>query len=764
MRHVKSTVRVPALGAGSYQTVYRKQILPKARKGGLRELQYFAEGIHGFKEFVIPEVFEAFVEHLDVSKVPRLETLPTSFARKADRFNNLIVERAFLSVRGLAEAAIFKDVVWKDTSIGELLTSRWPGILAWLCYFYVACFEKNLVDASFKDGMSQCMNLAFVLPTNGDKFTLAIADVPGTIRLATLLCMLDNKGSYLEGYDLHIGTSTLMAFLQIKVDKRLLDEVVGTVGGNATLIVDTLVARLERAVNSPEMSCAAISTQLTMLQKFNLVPKHPLWVALRAKNHLVIVTNVLLRLSEIPFSSGDFSPGSTTNVQHCMTTALFDINHILRSTASTKPALQALQAGLMKALVECSSLAFSFTPTDRIAITSTLHHLFRLTTIVAVARQASAELERLENTLSVQARFNGATPDVRDAWKAFYEAILARREILAKMQELSSTPMECDNCFKFDERANFKKCAGCGKAHYCSKDCQARAWKERGHRAECKSLKNKPGKARSRTANQERYFLARVAVNDAQHKKEQLKLMASVGLKFVRMTVDYRFVPPRCLVHCGKKDLTAQLQETSKMLTELKEKHLPAIAELDRLELSEDPGEISSVLLDSSLEEHAQEDDADNEPVETSRIQLLDDETQTNTNQNSPPVDFIVYLPSGEGTRVERFIIDDFWEFVQIKFDDLETDSDFYQDADADALDDKYEIPLERFSPEVQELTRLSRIEQSRRILAERAEEELVQRRQEVLVSFVKKLGFIKMQTSQILEDCRQRANAGKVD
>ncbi len=154
--------------------------------------------------------------------------------------------------------------------------------------------------------------------------------------------------------------------------------------------------------------------------------------------------------------------------------------------------------------------------TRQIAITSTLHHLFRLTTIVAVARQASAELERLENTLCVQARFNGATPDVRDAWKAFYEAILARREILAKMQELSSTPMECDNvsrlypvldgarlftwcqylilqCFKFDERANFKKCAGCGKAHYCSKDCQARAWKERGHRAECKSLKNKPG-------------------------------------------------------------------------------------------------------------------------------------------------------------------------------------------------------------------------------------------------------------------------------
>ncbi len=82
---------------------------------------------------------------------------------------------------------------------------------------------------------------------------------------------------------------------------------------------------------------------------------------------------------------------------------------------------------------------------DRKAIICILQHLTQLSAHIAVARQASAELEKLENTLSVQGRINGSTPDVRDAWKVFYETILARRVILAQMQELNSTPMSCDN-------------------------------------------------------------------------------------------------------------------------------------------------------------------------------------------------------------------------------------------------------------------------------------------------------------------------------
>ncbi len=215
---------LPALEVRLIKTVHRKQILPKARNGGFEELRFLAERIHESEEYIIPEVFEAFLEHLQAFKVPPMETLPTSFGRSTTRFKNPM-SSGFLSVQVLGRTAIFTDAARSNPSIGELLTSRWPGLLAWLCYFYVACFEKNLVDDSHKDTMSQWINMAFLLPSNGDNFALAIAEVPGTIRLATLLCMLDNKGSYLN--DMHYGTHTLMAFLQIEVSNRLLDEVVG---------------------------------------------------------------------------------------------------------------------------------------------------------------------------------------------------------------------------------------------------------------------------------------------------------------------------------------------------------------------------------------------------------------------------------------------------------------------------------------------------------------------------------------------------------
>ena len=68
-----------------------------------------------------------------------------------------------------------------------------------------------------------------------------------------------------------------------------------------------------------------------------------------------------------------------------------------------------------------------------------------------------AELERLENTMSIQGRIdnNGCAPGVREAWKVFYETIRARREILAQMQMLDSTPMTCNHVSSVRENDDY---------------------------------------------------------------------------------------------------------------------------------------------------------------------------------------------------------------------------------------------------------------------------------------------------------------------
>ncbi|KAI0134322.1 hypothetical protein BJ170DRAFT_609404 [Xylariales sp. AK1849] len=45
---------------------------------------------------------------------------------------------------------------------------------------------------------------------------------------------------------------------------------------------------------------------------------------------------------------------------------------------------------------------------------------------------------------------------------------------------------KCDACGKESE---LMKCTGCGIVAYCSKDCQAKAWSERGHKTNCKTFR-----------------------------------------------------------------------------------------------------------------------------------------------------------------------------------------------------------------------------------------------------------------------------------
>ncbi|KLO13743.1 hypothetical protein SCHPADRAFT_351060 [Schizopora paradoxa] len=323
----------------------------------------------------------------------------------------------------------------------------------------------------------------------------------------------------------------------------------------------------------------------------------------------------------------------------------------------------------MTALMECAHLAFAFEPIDRDKMVELLKALTLLTLHIPIARQASAELEKLERRCSVQARFHASTLDVRNAWVTFYDTILARRTILAHLQNMDSTPMTCDNCFRFDERANFKKCAGCGMAHYCSKDCQKSAWKEKGHRNECKTHKDKPTKRKSRAISQEKYFLARVAHNDALRKKEYLKQIAQTGLKYVAVTVDYMKFPPRCTVACDMEELQACLDE----IPDISERARNLIdQELDRCVAPRLSSEGASGLPPTlrTINRDGMVEVVDSEGDGVCYINLVDDDAETHDRPIGPPVNLTVYHPT-DGMRRERkdFVFDYFWEFANIKFE-----------------------------------------------------------------------------------------------
>ncbi|KAK3996726.1 hypothetical protein QBC44DRAFT_347511 [Cladorrhinum sp. PSN332] len=48
---------------------------------------------------------------------------------------------------------------------------------------------------------------------------------------------------------------------------------------------------------------------------------------------------------------------------------------------------------------------------------------------------------------------------------------------------------KCANCGKESEEGELKKCTGCGRVGYCSKECQVEGWNDGGHKSLCKIIK-----------------------------------------------------------------------------------------------------------------------------------------------------------------------------------------------------------------------------------------------------------------------------------
>ncbi len=85
-------------------------------------------------------------------------------------------------------------------------------------------------------------------------------------------------------------------------------------------------------------------------------------------------------------------------------------------------------------------------------------------------------------------------------------------------------------------------------------------------------------------------------------------------------------------------------------------------------------------------------------------------------------------------------MVDDFWDFVQIKFDDLVLDSDEAQLGSGDAMGaNRYEVDhFKRYSPEVQQMMKEQRLFDSERRLAEQSVDDRLKNCEDKIMAQVK--------------------------
>ncbi|RYP24228.1 hypothetical protein DL765_000723 [Monosporascus sp. GIB2] len=69
------------------------------------------------------------------------------------------------------------------------------------------------------------------------------------------------------------------------------------------------------------------------------------------------------------------------------------------------------------------------------------------------------------------------------------DEVMAMNKEVIEYTPAEGAPRRCHTCGEAKE--GLDRCGGCTLFSYCNKECQAKAWNEKGHKRFCKALKNK---------------------------------------------------------------------------------------------------------------------------------------------------------------------------------------------------------------------------------------------------------------------------------
>ncbi|KAK6983994.1 hypothetical protein R3P38DRAFT_3292910 [Favolaschia claudopus] len=250
--------------------------------------------------------------------------------------------------------------------------------------------------------------------------------------------------------------------------------------------VDAIVAACKSSNNAVPRD-ALFQRLVSLMHLITTFPKDELYPALLSAGVVHTLTTALDRIHSLP------------NAGSAVHDALDLLSTLIASQPGYTALIDALDAGLLRVLMSCTirypktSSHSADTPTEMASlirafaeriIPSGMVYFRVLSSLAAALAQARGIWQ--------STRFSEAEGG-RELWREFFE-ITGERIPLLERYVLSDGYgcRRCDNpgCTVSQKPYQFKRCAGCHKKYYCSRDCQARDWKHGGHREECRSVLN----------------------------------------------------------------------------------------------------------------------------------------------------------------------------------------------------------------------------------------------------------------------------------
>ncbi|TFK70562.1 hypothetical protein BDN72DRAFT_958738 [Pluteus cervinus] len=493
-------------------SIDRNRAIEGARNGSPFELVALARNWTTYSdpfEDDIPSIFFQYLNSLEVPVDVNMDPLDTEPSEQPSVASATFI--AYWCISGIGGFTSL-DEPYPDYYEPKIV-SAWPGIFKWGAFFFASrvqggtlCQETSIhVDDSPQFDRSTFLVRAvtrdlvvgawwgIMLPASP---TLKNTMIETSGFFEVLVGLWLHKDSYkLEKWEIEANkgdddvifvpcsypmSTEFLAYSARDVDMNFVETLISVVGGpeRTVLMFEEKLAGVDLISQHSRREGAFL---LRLIVVFLLKPQ----IREAILNHGVgaACTKLLVRVAACIQES---YPERCPNLEGLLPSGFLCVAQLIKKTEGFSSVIQVINAGLLSAFVEASPVFYNL-EYDKYKVISELFSdtISSYLCFRSVLLTVDTMLQNLKRT----ERFH-SLPKSR-GWKVFsdFTKLTAERKALITIrnQSFKKSAAPCSNiqCHKRNALNNFRRCANCLSAFYCSKECQLAHWKH-GHKIYCK--------------------------------------------------------------------------------------------------------------------------------------------------------------------------------------------------------------------------------------------------------------------------------------
>lgn len=413
------------------------------------------------------DVLGVLLSHLTLRRVPQA-------GQPRDR-SNFFTGLAVFSLLALSK---FDVSVLQSEEFTSRIGADWEGIYAWVIHLYRNVVERREHDNETRLGAVDGIFIALQLLAANDAVRVAMLSTPATLEIATRL-WVEEDNDLTPRKPVPPGTIVMNHLLK-DATQDTLAQTLEAAGGQAEFVAKLALTRLRSAMKHRPPSGRYISAYVMFLLRIS--PFEPFLHMLLRENVISTVTSALCKVGRISRDTEDL------HLIEAMGFGFGYLSNRLHSTEGSTCVKQALSAGLLQALCDCSPKLPLLDTDDRATVMDILKFTLPRYMVYRLMIDCCASAIRKADREPYRTQIAGSI--ARDAWNELCRVVDERRNVAEQITKSPDHHFACHNvkvslqyfyttpvaiipptfqCTRMGTKNTIRRCTGCLEATYCSK-------------------------------------------------------------------------------------------------------------------------------------------------------------------------------------------------------------------------------------------------------------------------------------------------------